>query len=107
MQSADLFHSSSVLAYICNTNTFQSCRLQSHYCNTLQSPIVLFALYLYCRVRLAFLHHIEGVGLGRQRGQQAANLLAKMAWNPPDIIENLRESKKIASLAIVAIGIKG
>ena len=57
----------------------------SHYCNTLQSPILQIAVYLYCRVHLALLHHLKGVGLRRNSMPQPGNPLApdsfKTFWN--------------------------
>ena len=54
-RSADLFRNSSVLACICNPPAPSNPQSPiSHYCHTLQSPILQFAMYLYCRVHLAF-----------------------------------------------------
>ena len=49
----------------------------------------------YCRMHLALLHHLKGVGLPGHSPPQAAtarhrlpNLLARIASNPPEINEN-------------------
>ena len=58
--SADLSQSSSVLDYICNPPIPSSpANSISHYCNTLQSPILQLAIYLYDRVHLALLRHLK------------------------------------------------
>ena len=62
-QSADLSKSESVLAYIVINQYLSILQTPiSHYCNTLQSPILQIAIFLYCRVQLALLHHLKGVG---------------------------------------------
>jgi len=52
----------------------------SHYCNTLQSPILQIAIYLYCRVQLTDCSILKGVGQIRHSSPQGAhrpaNLLA-------------------------------
>ena len=61
--SADLCQSESVLAYIVIHQYLPILQNPiSHYCNTLQSPILQFAIYLYCKMHLALLHHLKGVG---------------------------------------------
>ena len=61
--SADLFQSESVLAYIVIHPYLAILQTPiSHYCNTLQSPILQIAIYLYCRVQVALLHHLKGLG---------------------------------------------
>ena len=62
-KSTDLFQSESVLAYIVINQYLSILQTPiSHYCNTLQSPILQTAIYLYCRVQLAVLHHLKRVG---------------------------------------------
>ena len=46
----------------------------SHHCNTLQSPVQQIAIYLYCRVQLALLHHLKGAGLFTHSPPQAGQL---------------------------------
>ena len=61
--SVDLVQSESGLAYI--DISLYLAILQTpvgHYCNTLQSPILQAAIYQYCRVHLALLHYLKGVG---------------------------------------------
>ena len=71
--SADLFQSESVLAYIVINQYFAILQTPiSHYCNTLQSPILQIAIYLYCRVQLSDCSILKGVGQIRHRGQQPA-----------------------------------
>ena len=71
--SADLFQSESVLAYIVINQYFAILQTPtSHYCNTLQSPILQFAIYLYCRVQLIDCSIPKGVRQICHRGQQAA-----------------------------------
>ena len=61
--SADLFQSESMLAHIVINQYFAILQTPiSHYCNTLQSPIQQIAIYLYCRMHLALLHHLKGLG---------------------------------------------
>ena len=74
-QSADLSKSESVLAYIVIHQYLPILQHPiSHYCNTLQSPILQFATYLDCKMQLALLHHLKGVGLRRHRAPQAGEL---------------------------------
>ena len=56
--------------------------------NQNKNPILQFAIYLYCKVHLALLHHLKGVGQIRHKGHRPANLLARIASNPPEIYEN-------------------
>ena len=71
--SADLSKSESVLDYIVIHQYLPILQKPiSHYYNTLQSRILQFAIYLYCKMHLAFLHHLEGVGLRRHRPPQGA-----------------------------------
>ena len=61
--SADLFQSESVLDHIVISQHFAILQTPiSHYCNTLQSPNLQIAIYLYCRVQVALLHHLKGLG---------------------------------------------
>ena len=61
--SADLFQSESVLDHIVIHPYLAILQNPiSHYCNTLQSPILQFAIYLYCKMHFALLHHLKGVG---------------------------------------------
>jgi len=61
--AADLFQSESVLDYIVINPYLAILQTPiSHYCNTLQSPIQQIAVYLYCRMHLALLHHLKGLG---------------------------------------------
>ena len=90
---ADLFQSQSVLAYIVINQYFATLQTPiSHYCNTLQSPILQIAILQYCRMHLALLQHLKGVGQICHRGQQAApgwpTLWPQVASNPPEINEN-------------------
>ena len=89
--SADLSKSESVLAYIVIHQYLSILQNPiSHYCNTLQSPILHIAIYLYCKMHFALLHHLKGVrqirhsmpqpATGRHR---PANLLA------PDSLKSL------------------
>ena len=53
-QSADLFQSESVLAHIVINPYLAILQTPtSHYCNTLRSPILQIAIYLYCTMQLA------------------------------------------------------
>ena len=62
-KSADLFQSESVLAYIVINQYFAILQTPiSHYCNTLKSPILQIAIYLYCRVQLSDCSILKGVG---------------------------------------------
>ena len=71
--SADLFQSESVLAYIVIHQYLAILQTPiSHYCNTLQSPILQIAIYLYCRVQLSDCSILKGVGQIRHRGPQPA-----------------------------------
>ena len=81
--SADLSKRESVLDYIVINQYLPILQTPiSHYCNTLQSPILQIAIFLCCRVQLALLHHLKGVGqmwncppqaaTGRHRLPQAA-----------------------------------
>ena len=99
--SADLSKSESVLDYIVINQYLSILQTPiSHHCNTLQSPILKIAIFLYRRVQLALLHHLRGVGqmwnwlpqvaTGRHRLPQAAKLSCPhKALNPPKIKENL------------------
>ena len=61
-KSADLFQSESVLAYIVINQYIPILHTPiSHYCNTLQSPILQIAIYLYCRVQLTDCSILKGV----------------------------------------------
>ena len=61
--SADLFQSESLLAYIVIHPYLAILQTPlSHYCNTLQSPILQIAIYLYCRVQLSDCSILKGVG---------------------------------------------
>ena len=72
-KSADLSQSESVLAYIVINQYFAILQTPiSHYCNTLQSPILQIAIYLYCRVQLSDCSILKGVGQICQRAQQVA-----------------------------------
>ena len=72
----------------------------SHYCNTLQSPILQIAIYLYCKMQVALLHHLKGVAIGRHRLPQGptgcSNLQLQVALDPFQIDENQWKSMKIA-----------
>ena len=71
--SADLSKSESVLAYIVIHPYLAVLQTPiSNCCNTLQSPMQQIAICLYCRVQLALLHHLKGVGLRRHRPPQPA-----------------------------------
>ena len=60
--SADLFQSESVLDYIVINQYLSILQTPiSHYCKTLQSPILRIAIYLNCKMHLALLHHLKGV----------------------------------------------
>ena len=73
--SADLSQSESVLDYIVINQYLAILQTPiSHYCNTLQSPILQIAIYLYCRVQLALLHHLKEAGLRFYSPPQAAQL---------------------------------
>ena len=62
-KSADLSKSESVLDHIVINPYLAILQTPiSHYCNTLQSPILHIAIYLYCKMHLALLHHLKGVG---------------------------------------------
>ena len=82
--SADLSQSESVLAYIVINQYLAILQTPiSHYCNTLQSPILQIAIYLYCRVQLTDCSILKGVGQIRHSTPQGptgahrpANLLA-------------------------------
>ena len=70
--SDDLFQSTSVLAYICNPQMPSNpADFNQPNCNSLQSPILQFVIYLYCRVHLALLHHLRRVGLFRKAPHRA------------------------------------
>ena len=69
-----------------------------HLWNTLQSPILQFAIYLYCRVHLALLHQFKDVGLPGHRGTQAATNSNQMASNPPGINEHQCKQLPYASI---------
>ncbi len=91
--SADLFQSESMLDHIVIHPYLAILQTPiSHYCNTLQSPILQIAIYLYCRVQLTDCSILKGVGQIRHRGQQAATgwptLWPQVASNPPEINEN-------------------
>ena len=91
--SADLFQSESVLDYIVINQYLPILQTPSnHYCNTLQTPILQIAIYLYCRMHLALLHYLKEVGLPGHRPPQAATgwptLWPQVASNPPEINEN-------------------
>ena len=61
--STDLFQSESMLDHIVIHQYLAILQTPiSHYCNTLQSPILQIAIYLYCRMDLALLHHLKGLG---------------------------------------------
>ena len=61
--SADLSQSESVLDYIVINQYLAILQTPiSHYCNTLQSPILQIAIYLYCRVQLSDCSILKGVG---------------------------------------------
>ena len=63
--SADLFQSEGVLDHIVIHPYLAVLQIPiSHYCNTLQSPILQIAMCLYCTVHLALLHHLKGKGVG-------------------------------------------
>ena len=83
--SADLSKSESVLDYIVINQYLSTLQTPiSHHCNTLQSPILQIAIFLYCRVQLALLHHLKGVGQIRTWMPQAASTF----WPDPEINEN-------------------
>ena len=75
--SADFSQSESVLAHIVINQYLAILQTPiSHYCNTLQSPILQFSLYLYCEMHLALLHHLKGLGLpGHSPPQDATGRL--------------------------------
>ena len=75
-ESTDLFQSESVLDYIVINQYLPMLQTRmSHYCDTLRSPILQIAIYPYCRVQLALLHHLKGVAY------RLPNLFAPtMAW---------------------------
>ena len=73
IESADLSQSESVLAYIVINQYLAILQTPiSHYCNTLQSPILQIAIYLYCRVQLSDCSILKGLGQIRHRGHQVA-----------------------------------
>ena len=81
-ESADLSQSQSVLAYIVINQYLPILQTPiSHYCNILQSPIQQIAIYLYCRMHLALLHYLKGVGLPGHRPPQPATGRHRLA-NP-------------------------
>ena len=92
--SADLSQSESVLDYIVINQYLAILQTPiSHYCNTLQSPILQTAIYLYWRVQLSDCSILKGVGQIRHRGppQPATGrqtLWPQVASNPPEINEN-------------------
>ena len=91
--SADLFQSESVLAHMVINQHFAILQTPtSHYCNTLQPPILQIAIYLYCRMHLALLHHLKEVGQIRHSMPQVATgrptLWPRMASNPAEINKN-------------------
>ena len=94
--SADLFQSESVPDHIVIHPYLPILQTPiSHYCNTLKSPSLQIAIYLCCKMHLALLLHLKGVGQICHRGPQAAtgrhtlpNFLARIASNPPEINEN-------------------
>ena len=63
----------------------------SHYCNTLKSPILQIAIYLYCRVQLSDCSILKGVGQICHSPPQAATgrptFWLQIALNPPEINE--------------------
>ena len=61
--SADLFQSESVLDYIVIHPYLAILQTPiSHHCNTLQSPSLQIAIYLYCKVQLTDCSILKGVG---------------------------------------------
>ena len=91
--SADLFQSESVLDHIVINQYFAIMQTPiSHYCNTLQSPSLQIAIYLYWRVQLSDCSILKGVGQICQRAQQGPtgcpNFLARIPSNPSEINEN-------------------
>ena len=89
IQSADLSQSESVLAYIVINQYLAILQTPiSHYCNTLQSPILQIAIYLYCKVQLSDCSILKGLGQIRHRGQQPATgwptFWPQTASNPPE-----------------------
>ena len=91
--SADLFQSESVLDYIVINQYLAILQTPiSHYCNTLQSPILQIAIYLYCRVQLSDCSILKGVGQIRHSPPQGPTgwptFWPQVAPNPPEINGN-------------------
>ena len=101
--SADLSQSESVLAYIVIHQYLPILQNPiSHYCNTLQSPILQIAIYLYCRVQLTDCSILKGVGLPGHSPPQPATgwptFWPQIASNPPRNNAKQRKSMKTVSL---------
>ena len=99
---ANLFQSSSVLDYICSppkpSDPADSC---NHYCKTLHCPILRFAMYLYCKVQLALLHHLQRGSFAANGARKPAMLLAQLASNRFIVAGNWWQSMKAASTCIL------
>ena len=59
----------------------------THYCVTLQSPILQPEISLYCKVHLALLHHLKGAGLSRHRLPQGAKYRQPSGPRYPTILQ--------------------
>ena len=93
MRSADLFQSESMLDHIVIHPYLAILQTPiSHYCNTMQSPILQIAIYLYCRVQLSDCSILEGVGQICHRPQQGPTgrptFWPQIASNPFEINGN-------------------